>query len=153
MRFPWKSIWAALGSLAIVGAIGIGLLVHLWWPHCDREERILATQPDGRSVVSRFAACTRFGTTLAQSIELRSATGRRTTILEYEPNGGIVGCGGDTFPAQQEPSVEWGTPQDIHISISVVVGIFEKHDAVNGVRVTYDIGTVISRDCSFGQSQ
>jgi hypothetical protein len=133
--------------------MGVGLWAFRLWPHCDREQRILATQPDGRSVVSYFAACTGVGTTLTQSIELRSVTGRRTTIFEYEPSGGIVGCSGESFPTEQEPSVDWSNPQDIHISISVVDGIFEKHDAVNGVRVTYDIGTVISRDCSLGQSQ
>jgi hypothetical protein len=47
-------------------------------------------------------------------------------------------------------ATDWSNPQDIHISISVVYAISEKHDAVNGVRVTYDIGTVISRDCDLG---
>jgi hypothetical protein len=152
MRFPWKSVWAALGSLAIVGAMGIGVLAYMFWPHCDHDERTLATQSDGRSVVSLFEACTGFGTTLTQSIELRSETGRRTTILEYQPSGGIVGCRGKAFPTEQEPSVDWSNPQDIHISISVVYGISEKHDTVNGVHVTYDIGTVISRECDFGNS-
>jgi hypothetical protein len=67
MRFPWKSVWAALGSLAIVGAMGIGLLPYMFWPHRDHDERTLATQSDGRSVVSLFEACTGFGTTLTQS--------------------------------------------------------------------------------------
>ena len=152
MRFPWNSVWAALGSLAIVGAMGIGLLAYMFWPHCDHDEKTLATQSDGRSVVSLFEDCTGFGTTLTQSIEVRSSTGRRTTILEYQPSGGIVGCRGKTFPTEQEPSVDWSNPQDIHISISVVYGISEKHDTVNGVHVIYDIGTVISRDCDFGNS-
>jgi len=53
---------------------------------------------------------------------------------------------------QQEPSVDWSNPQVIHISISVVAGISEKHDAVSDVHVTYDIGTVISQDCEFRDS-
>jgi hypothetical protein len=152
MRLSWKLVWAALGSLAIVGSMGIGLMAYVFWPHCDRDERVLATQSEGRSVVSCFAACTGLGTTMTQSIELRSARGERKTILEYEPNGGIVGCRGKTFPTQQEPSVDWSNPQVIHISISVVGGIFEKHDAVNGVHVTCDIGTVISQDCDLNKS-
>jgi hypothetical protein len=56
------------------------------------------------------------------------------------------------FPVQQEPSVDWSNPHDIHISISVVYGISEKHDDVNGVHITYDIGTVVSRDCDPGNS-
>jgi len=152
MRSWWQRVWAALGSVAIVGAMGVGLLGYIFWPHCDREERILASQSEGRSVVSCFAACTGFETTLTQSIQLRSATSERKTILEYEPNGGIVGCRGRTFPMQQEPSVDWSNPQVIHISISVVAGISEKHDAVSDVHVTYDIGTVISQDCGFRNS-
>jgi hypothetical protein len=147
MRVSWKVVSAALGSLAIVSAMGVGLLAFIFWPHCDRDERILATQTEGRSVVSCLEACTGLGTILTQSIELRSATGDRKTILQYEPTSGIVGCGGKRFPTQQEPSIDWSNPQDIHISISVVYGISQKHDVVNGVHVTYDIGAVISRDC------
>jgi hypothetical protein len=55
-------------------------------------------------------------------------------------------------PTEQEPSVDWSNPQDIHTSISVAYGISEKHDTVNGVHVTYDIDTVISRECDFGNS-
>lgn len=152
MKFPWKSVWAALGSLAIVGAMGVGLLAYIFWPHCDHDERTLATQSDGTSVVSVSEDCTGFGTTLTQSIEFKSATGRRTKILEYQPTGGIVGRRGTTFPTEQEPSVDWSNPRDIRISISVVYGISEKHEAVNGVHVTYDIGAVISRDRDFGNS-
>jgi hypothetical protein len=149
MKSSWKLVWAALGSLAIIGAMGIGLLAYMFRPHCDRDETVLATQSEGRSVVSCFEACTGLGTTLTQSIELRSATGERKTILEYEPNGGIVGCKGKTFPRQQAPSVDWSSPQVIYISIGVVASITEKHDDVNGVHVMYDIGTVISQECDF----
>ena len=124
----------------------------MFWPHCDHEQRTLATQSDGRSVVSLLEDCTGLGTTLTQSIEFRTATGRRTTILEYQPTGGIVGCGGKTFSTEQEPSVDWSNPQNIHISISVVYDISEKHDTVNGIHITYDIGAVISRDCDSGNS-
>jgi hypothetical protein len=127
---------AALGSLAIVGSMGIGLTAYMFWPHCDREERVLATQSGGRSVVSCFQACTGFGTELTQSIELRSTTGERKTILEYEPTGGIFGCGGKTFPREQEPSVDWSNPMAIHISISVVYAISEKHNVENGISTT-----------------
>jgi hypothetical protein len=147
MRSSWKLFGAALGGLAIVGSMGIGLAAYMFRPHCDREERVLATQSGGRSVVSRFEACTGLGTELTQSIELRSTTGERKTILEYEPSGGIVGCGGKTFPTEQEPSVDWSNPMAIHISISIVYGISEKHDSVNGIPVIYDIGTVISQAC------
>jgi hypothetical protein len=147
MRFSWKSFLGVIGALLVVAAASFVLLANIFWPHCDGEERVLATQSQGRSVVSHFEACTGIGTALTQSIELRSASGERTTILSYEPNPGIAGCRRKMFPTQQEPVVDWTNPRDIHISISVVAGIFEKHDAVNGIHITYDIGTVISRDC------
>lgn len=150
--FSWKSVLAALGSLAIVCGMWIGSWVYAFWPHCDREEKTLATQPGGRSVVSCFAACTSLGTTLTQAIQLRSATGKLQTILEYEPSGGIVGCRGKTFPAEQEPAADWSNPLVIHIAVSVVGDIIEKHDTVDGVHVTYDIGTVIVQDCDFNRS-
>jgi hypothetical protein len=56
---------------------------------CDRWEEVLATDANGRSVVSEFEACTGIGTTLAASIELRSASGHATTIFKYEPSGGM----------------------------------------------------------------
>ena len=44
-------------------------------------------------------------------------------------------------------SVDWSNPAVIHISIGVVSSIAEKLDEVDGVHITYDIGTVISEAC------
>ena len=152
MRFSWKFIWAALGSIALVGAIGIGTFAYIFWPHCDREEKILATDSLGRSIVSCFEACTSLGTSMEASIELKSASGKKMTIMKYEPNGGIVGCRGKTFPANQEVSVDWSNASVIRISISVVSAISKINDTVDGLHFTYDIGTVISRDCGFART-
>src|ERR1700722_17777596 len=152
MRFSSKFIWAALGSIALVFAIGIGTFAYIFWPHCDREEKILATDSLGRSIVSCFEACTSLGTSMEESVELKSASGKKMTILKYEPNGGIVGCRGKTFPAKQELSVDWSNGSVIHISISVVSSISKMNNIVDGVRVTYDIGTVISRDCGVSRT-
>lgn len=40
----------------------------------------------------------------------------------------------------------------LHIAVSVVADIIEKHDTVDGVHVTYDVGTVIVQDCDFNRS-
>ncbi len=152
MRLPWKFIGATLGSVAIVGAIGFGYLAYFFWPHCDREEKILAADSLGRSIVSCFEACTSLGTSIEESVELKSASGKRMTILKYEPNGGIVGCRGKTFPANPELSVDWSNASAIRISISVVSSISKMNNIVDGVRVTYDIGTVISRDCGVSRT-
>jgi len=153
LRISWKFIGATLGSVAIVGAIGFGFVAYLFWPHCDREEKTLATDSLGRSIVSCFEACTSLGTSLEESVALESASGKKVTILEYVPNGGMVGCRGKTFPASQEPSVDWSNTSVIRISISVAYAISKINDTVDGVPVIYDIGTVISRDCGFAKTQ
>ncbi len=88
---------------------------------------------------------------MEETVELKSASGKRMTILRYEPNGGIVGCRGKTFPGNQELSVKWSNASVIRISISVVSEILKMNNMVDGIRVTYDIGTVISRDCGFAR--
>src|SRR5258708_34094748 len=77
---------ATLGSIALVGAIGIGTFAYIFWPHCDREEKTLATDSLGRSTISCFEACTSLGTSMEESIELKSASGKKMTIMKYEPN-------------------------------------------------------------------
>jgi hypothetical protein len=117
---------------------------------CDRWEEVLATDAQGRSVISELEACTSIGTSLSETIELRSAHNRSATILKYAPGGGQAGCKWKMFPRAREGNtvkVDWSNPAVIHISIGVVSSIVEKIDEVDGVRVTYDIGTVISKAC------
>src|ERR1700679_4042782 len=83
------------------------MIHYVFWPHCDGEEKVLATNRNGQSIVSVFKACTSIGTQVSQSIQLVTATGRRKNILVYEPNGGVIGCKGKTFPGDAEPSAEW----------------------------------------------
>jgi hypothetical protein len=55
MKFSWKSIWVPLASLAIIGAVGFEILAHLLRPHCDREEKALATGADRSCPASKLA--------------------------------------------------------------------------------------------------
>jgi hypothetical protein len=112
---------------------------------------VLATDARGRSIVSKFEACTTLGTSMEDSIELKSTSGDRMVIFKYVPDGGIVGCKGKTFPATVEPSVDWSNPSLIHISIPVVSSIVEEHDTVDGMRVTYEIGSVLAEICDFAK--
>jgi hypothetical protein len=59
------------------------------------------------------------------------------------------GCKWKVFPRAGEiaPTVSWSDPRVIKISIGVVYSVSQKLDEVDGVRVTYDIGTVISEVC------
>jgi len=152
MRPIWQSSLAAVLSFATVGAGLITMLMYTLMPKCDREELILATDAHGRSIVSVFKACTSIGTTVEESIQLKSAYGARKAIFKYEPNGGVIGCKGKAFPGVAEPSVDWRDPGVIHISIAVVASIIEKHDSVEGLSVTYEIGPVLSEVCGFGKS-
>lgn len=147
MARVWQFVWPALASIAIVCAGGIALLLYLFWPKCDRGEKVLARDTQGRSVVSVFEACTGLGTTMEESIELRSASGDRTAIFNYAPNGGIAGCKGKAFPPTAGPTVDWSNPNVIHISLGVVDSIFQKLDVVDHIRITYEIGTVVSEVC------
>src|SRR5271170_7545288 len=108
MRITWDSSLAAVLSFALVPVVGLfAIFVYLFWPHCDHLEQVLAKDAQGRSIVSKFEACTSLGTSMVDSIELKSEYGRRKTIFKYEPNGGVLGCKGKTFPAVAEPLVDW----------------------------------------------
>jgi hypothetical protein len=136
-----------IGAIAVVLGAAIAILIHVLWPHCDREERVLANDGNGRSIVSVFEACTSLGTQTVESIQLKATSGDRKTIFSYVPNGGTLGCNGKTFPAVAEPSVDWTNPSVIHISIRVVSSIMEKHDTLDEMRVTYELGPVLSEIC------
>jgi hypothetical protein len=123
--------------------LAVSSLVGACAPPCDRREDFLAADASGRSVVSKFDC------TSTESVELRSETGRETTIFKYESSGGIAGCKGKTFPRATEtsPTVNWSDSRVIRISIGVIGRVDRQLDEVDGVRVTYDIGSVISESC------
>jgi hypothetical protein len=112
-------------------------------PRCHSMEKILATSAGGRAVASYFD-CSTSGT-----INLISASGRKTAIFKYELSGGVISCKGKTFSRANEllPTVTWSDPHLIQISIGIVGSIDRKLDNVDGLRVIYDIGTVLSDVC------
>jgi hypothetical protein len=117
-------------------------------PRCHSIERVLATGDDGRAVTSYLDCST------SETINLISASGRKTAIFKYESSGGAIGCKGKTYPRAKElsPTVTWSDPHLIHISIGIIYSIDRKLDNVDGVRVIYDIGTVLSDVCQAGTS-
>jgi len=112
-------------------------------PRCDPLETVLATGDDGRAVASYLDCST------SETINLISASGRKTAIFKFESSGGVTGCKGKTFPRAEEvsPAVTWSDPHLIHVSIGIVYSIDQELDNVDGVRVIYDIGTVLSDVC------
>jgi len=123
--------------------IAVSNLVGACAPQCNQRVDFLATDGNGRSVVSKFYC------TSTESVELRTASGRETNIFKYESSGGISGCKGKSFPRATETSstANWIDPHVIRFSIGVIDRIDKQLDEVDGVRVTYDIGTVISGSC------
>jgi hypothetical protein len=124
-------VLALVGSIAACGS------------QCNSIDEVLAAGDDGRTVASYLDCST------SETINLISATGRKTTIFKYESSGGVIGCKGQTFPCARElwPTVTWSDPHLIHISIGIVYSIDKKLDYVDGVSVIYDIGTVLSDVC------
>jgi hypothetical protein len=112
-------------------------------PRCQSMEKILATNDDGRAVAYRLDCAT------SETINLMSASGSERVIFKYESGGGVMGCKGEIFPraGESSPTVTWIDPHLIHISIGIVYRIDRKLDNVDGVRVVYDIGTVLSDIC------
>jgi len=100
-----------------------------------------------------FQACTSVGTVVEEAIELRAASGSRMTILNYVPNGGVVGCKGRSFPGTSEPSVEWTDQDAIRVSIAVLDSVTEKHDAIDGLRVKYELGAQLALVCSSSEAK
>jgi hypothetical protein len=152
MRPLWKTASIVAASVATVAILAVGILAYMFWPHCDGEEKVLATNRNGQSIVSVFKACTSMGTLISQSIQLVAATGERKNILVYEPNGGVIGCKGKTFPGVAEPSAEWTDPQHIRIAIAVLSSIVEKHETVNAMSVSYELGPVLAEACDWSKS-
>jgi hypothetical protein len=149
-RLDWN--WVAVLSFAFVpvGLIGMFFLV-LLWPRCDVYEKLLARDTHGRSIVSVLKACGSIGSSMIESIELKSALRRRQMIIKFEPDGGIVACKGQTFPKASEPAADWSTPGNIRISIPLLSSIVEKYDEVEGIHITYAIGPQTSEVCGVGK--
>jgi len=62
MRPIWRTASIVAASVATVAILAVGMLAYMFWPHCDGEEKALATNRNGQSIVSVFRACTSIGT-------------------------------------------------------------------------------------------
>ena len=113
--------------------------------HCDNAEEVLAASGDGTRILSTFEACTSLGTTLESSIVLEDASGNRSVLMKYEPNGGILRTtNGISVPATSTPAASWLPDGSLDIHIDVVATVLEKAASVNGKPVHYRIDKDIS---------
>ena len=113
--------------------------------HCDSAQEVLATNGDGARVVSTFEACTSLGTTMESSIVLEGADGRRSVLMKYEPNGGILRTrNGVSIPATSTPAATWLPDGSLEIHIDVVATVLEQTASVDGKQIHYRIDKDIS---------
>jgi hypothetical protein len=64
----------------------------------------------------------------------------------------VIGCKGKTFPGDAEPSAEWTDSQHIRIAIAVLSSVVEKHETVNELSVSYELGPVLAEACDWSKS-
>jgi hypothetical protein len=137
MKRLWRITLIAAATLAV---ITIALVAALWcwfWRNaCDREEILLATATDGRTVVYKFEACTTIGTAVDTRVDLVSPSGNHKTIFRFSTAYGYAVATGPL-----EPSATWIPPHSLKISIGTVAAILEQRFEIEDVHVTYDIGT------------
>ena len=113
--------------------------------HCDNAEDVIATRGDGARVVSTFEACTSLGTTLESSVILEGADGRRSVLMKYVPNGGVLRTtNGVSVPATSTASATWLADGTLEIHIDVVATVLEQAGSVDGKQVHYRIDNDIS---------
>jgi hypothetical protein len=113
--------------------------------HCDNAEEVLATSGDGARILSTFEACTSLGTTVESSIVLEGADRRRSVLMKYEPNGGILRTtNGVSVPATSTPAATWLSDGSLEIHIDVVATVMEQAASVNGKQIHYRIDNDIS---------
>jgi hypothetical protein len=82
MQSRWQAALRTIVIAVMLGVVTLFAFSRVFPEHCDIAEETLATDGRGRSVVSVFRACTSFGTSLEERIELKSAPDRRTTIMK-----------------------------------------------------------------------
>src|SRR5688572_13440473 len=113
--------------------------------HCDNAEEVLATRGDGARVLATFEACTSLGTTLESSVVLERTDGRRSVLMKYVPNGGILRTtNGVSVPSTSTPAATWLPDGSLEIHIDVVDTVLEHAETIDGERVHYRIDNDIS---------
>jgi hypothetical protein len=142
MRRLVKVILFGTASLAILCAVVLFVARFMLFRHpCDRFETTLSRNVQGRSVAYVFEACTTIGTVTEGRVDLIPATGPRIRIFTFVPWGGEISYKGVAVKGPFEPTATWVGPNDLRISIGTVGQVLQRQTEVDGVRVSYDIGS------------
>ena len=140
-------------TLTIVGismiVVGVGaflwLKFGLFGDACDQVETVLSRDSQARTVVDVFQACTAIGTSTEEWVDLVSSTGHRVRVFAFVPWGGGHPNPGPPVNGPFQPSATWLTPNDLRLSIGTVGQVLQQRSEADGVRITYDVRTDLSK--------
>jgi hypothetical protein len=144
-RLP-KIMTLVVAGLVVIGiAFALGLRLFLFRHPCDRVQTVLSRDGRGRTVVSVFDACTAVGTSVQESVDLLTPPGNRVRLFTFVPWGGEIRHQGEAVTGPFKPSATWITPSDLRLSIGTVDRVIHERSEAEGVRITYDVGTDLSK--------
>ena len=123
-----------VASLTIVGGALLVVIRSMFHDNCNRVETALARDGQGRLVLY-VNACEQGW------VDLVSPTGHRVHLLTFSAWGGELTHNGRPVNGPFEPTANWESANDLRISIGTVGKIEQQQTEVNGVHVTYHIGS------------
>lgn len=105
---------------------------------CDKWERPLPKDSQGRTVVIVENGCSGFYNGVKVAIDLVFADGTRTTVFEYKDASWNAAYYGQTAPV-----VEWTGDSRLKISVGAVAAVERKIEKLRDVEIQYNIGTIL----------
>ena len=146
MRRLSKTMILVVAGLVVIGIVlALGLRLILFRHPCDRVQTVLSRDSQGRTVVSVFDACTALGTSVWESVDLLTPTEGRVRLFTFVPWGGETSHQGKSVTGPFRPSATWITPSDLRLSIGTVDQVIHERSEADGVRITYDVRTDLSK--------
>ena len=146
MRRVTKTLTLVVAGLVIIGVVLVLCLRLVLFRHpCDRVQTILSRDAQGRTVVSVFSACTAIGTSVQESVDLLTPTGRRVRLFTFVPWSGETKYRGRPVTGPFQPSATWVTPSDLRLSIGTVDQVIRERTEADGVRIIYDVRTDLAK--------
>lgn len=144
-RLP-KTMTLVVAGLSFIGIVLFpGLKLTIFGHPCDRVQTVLSEDSQGRTVVSVVDACTALGTSVRESVDLLTPTGGRVRLFTFVPWSGETTYQGKSMTGPFRPSATWVSPSNLQISVGTVDQVIHERSEAEGVRITYDVRTDLSK--------
>jgi hypothetical protein len=144
--FLWRVcevLTATAVTVALISVATLGVVTEVIFGRtCDRLQTVLATDTQGRTVVSSVEICSTSDTATVESVSVRWPSGRQEVLLRFVPNVGMTSSSGRALSEPLEPSATWIAPGVLRISMQSVDRILDKREVINGIHVMYEMGGV-----------